>query len=1079
MRSRVFVVLAVAAFVACKGEDDGKPPGAGGGAASGGKGGSGGKAGGGTAAAGDAGSANAGEGGESVSSGGESGVGGDAPAGAAGEPNGGDTSSGGTPGNAGAGGEAGAGGNGDPGITQCADLAPLGSGTCLVTAGDEGKLISGNILLPGQVLRGGQVLVNGAGVIVCADCDCSNAAGANTATTIVCPQGVVSPGLISAHDHLSYTQNGPYVFGSERYEGLHDWRIGNDSHTVIPTTGGATEAQKQWGELRFVLTGATSIVGTGNADGLLRNLDGADDRQEGLGQQPVDGNSLPFGPSGTEIVGNCDYVVSDDEQTVADASAYLPVTAEGIDAASHNEFSCMSSATYDVTGPTVSHQLLEPQSAFVQNIALTAADWALMATQRSSLIWSPRSNIALYGNTAAVTLAARSGVRIALGNTWTITGSMNLLRELQCADSFNQSYLDGFFDDEDLWRMVTLNAAEATATLDVIGVLSPGRVADISIFDGSVHADHRAVIEGAAPSVALVLRGGKALYGDDAVVQALPDSPGCDAVDICGVDKRVCLQSEIGTSYAALSTAVASSYPAWFCSTPNDEPTCTPSRGASVSGSTTYTGELTAADLDGDGMSNAADNCPTVFNPVRPMDTGAQPDADSDALGDACDPCPLTANTSCTVPDPDDHDGDGVLNWLDNCSAISNANQADLDGDDKGDACDPCPDGWNAGVMACPTSIYEIKQGIVAASDPAVLGNVLVTAANDAGFYVQVKASDANYEGPNFSGVFVFAPNSGVVAGDRVSVTGTVNDFFGQIEVVADDVSVVSSLGEAPPAAVIVDAASEIALGGGLADDFEGVIVELAGLIVTDDAPLPGPGDSAPTGEFVVDDLLRVNDYFYAITPLPAVTTPIDLLRGVLHYANNEYKIEPRGAADIQYGSGHLVINEVDYDNPSTDTMEFVEIYNPMGAGENLSGYSLVLVGGADNQEYLRMPLSGTLPAGGYLVIGTQALLDTVVADLELAFALTSNNVQNGSPDGIALVDALGVVDALSYEGEMQSANLLGLGATSLVEGTAFAGADTEVSGVSLVRLPNGMDRNNASLDWAVASALTPGASND
>src|SRR5206468_2160736 len=39
------------------------------------------------------------------------------------------------------------------------------------------------------------------------------------------------------------------------------------------------------------------------------------------------------------------------------------------------------------------------------------------------------------------------------------------------------------------------------------------------------------------------------------------------------------------------------------------------------------------ADTDGDGVPDAADNCPTVANPD-------QADADGDGAGDACDPCP-------------------------------------------------------------------------------------------------------------------------------------------------------------------------------------------------------------------------------------------------------------------------------------------------------------------------------------------------------------------------------------------------------------------------------------------------------
>jgi len=52
------------------------------------------------------------------------------------------------------------------------------------------------------------------------------------------------------------------------------------------------------------------------------------------------------------------------------------------------------------------------------------------------------------------------------------------------------------------------------------------------------------------------------------------------------------------------------------------------------------------SDVDGDGIPNASDNCPTKANPT-------QANEDGDALGDACDPCPPYANNT-------DSDGDGV-----------------------------------------------------------------------------------------------------------------------------------------------------------------------------------------------------------------------------------------------------------------------------------------------------------------------------------------------------------------------------------------------------------------------------------
>lgn len=62
-----------------------------------------------------------------------------------------------------------------------------------------------------------------------------------------------------------------------------------------------------------------------------------------------------------------------------------------------------------------------------------------------------------------------------------------------------------------------------------------------------------------------------------------------------------------------------------------------------------YDGQAVAADLDGDGIANANDNCSTVFNPIRPVDAGIQPDSDADTAGDACGAGPFEAGTTDCV----------------------------------------------------------------------------------------------------------------------------------------------------------------------------------------------------------------------------------------------------------------------------------------------------------------------------------------------------------------------------------------------------------------------------------------------
>jgi hypothetical protein len=90
--------------------------------------------------------------------------------------------------------------------------------------------------------------------------------------------------------------------------------------------------------------------------------------------------------------------------------------------------------------------------------------------------------------------------------------------------------------------------------------------------------------------------------------------------------------------------------------------------------------------------------------------------------------------------------------------------------------------------------------------------------------------------------------------------------------------------------------------------------------------------------------------------------------------------------------------------------------------------------------------------------------------------------IQNGMPDGIALIDtaSLTVLDALSYEGSITAAVITGFAGTeSLVEDNPTAILDDNITGtLSMIRSPNGADTDNAMADWAASTALTPGAAN-
>ena len=155
-------------------------------------------------------------------------------------------------------------------------------------------------------------------------------------------------------------------------------------------------------------------------------------------------------------------------------------------------------------------------------------------------------------------------------------------------------------------------------------------------------------------------------------------------------------------------------------------------------------------------------------------------------------------------------------------------------------------------------------------------------------------------------------------------------------------------------------------------------------------------------------------------------------------------------------------INEFHYDNDGADQGEFIEIAGT--AGLDLTGWSVVRYNGANGTPYGTDALSGILAntsnGVGFFVIN-----------------LPANGLQNGSPDGIALIDNNGgVVQFISYESNPFTATAgPANGQTSVDINVSESGA-TPV-GFSLQLMGSGSSAGQ--FTWASPTAATPGAANN
>ena len=145
--------------------------------------------------------------------------------------------------------------------------------------------------------------------------------------------------------------------------------------------------------------------------------------------------------------------------------------------------------------------------------------------------------------------------------------------------------------------------------------------------------------------------------------------------------------------------------------------------------------------------------------------------------------------------------------------------------------------------------------------------------------------------------------------------------------------------------------------------------------------------------------------------------------------------------------------SEIHYDNTGTDINEAIEVEGP--AGTSVAAWKVVLYSGSDGTMYSIEALSGNIPL---MCDGRGVVYVTY----------PSNGIQNGSPDGFALVDESdNVIEFLSYEGSFTAVDGPAAGLTSRDIGVSESGT---VAAQSLSR--------NAVGTWLASGAPTIGGCN-
>ncbi len=258
---------------------------------------------------------------------------------------------------------------------------------------------------------------------------------------------------------------------------------------------------------------------------LVRNLEGVNFCQDRV-RQNVTG-AVGFNRSISGKPSFADSVKADIAAHKLDA--VVVHIGEGIDEHARSEWDIMKSL-----------QLNVPQLVMIHTAAFGAAEYAETAAAGAKVIWSPLSNLLLYGKTANIPLAMDAGVLVSLGSDWAPSGSANLLGELKVADRVNQKLWAGKVTDEQLVQMVTIHPAIAYGIDKFVGSIEVGKLADLMVVARKPNVSAYRTLIGSAPGdVLLVTISGDALYGAPALMDGLGKSGDYEIIDACGQPRAI------------------------------------------------------------------------------------------------------------------------------------------------------------------------------------------------------------------------------------------------------------------------------------------------------------------------------------------------------------------------------------------------------------------------------------------------------------------------------------------------------------------------------------------------------------
>jgi 5-methylthioadenosine/S-adenosylhomocysteine deaminase len=346
--------------------------------------------------------------------------------------------------------------------------------------------------------------------------------------------GLIFPGLIDSHNHPSYNVLGFIPF-QKLFEDRYEWRdeqvyddFGDQLSSIEHYDGYYAQYVNLWklAEVRALTAGTTAIQGS-NCNGYWNN----DFAHQGIGINNVE--RFPARVYHTTFplwLSPADWA----ELNALALDRFIIHLCEGINSWALDEFYIWQGAG-----------MLDGRTTIIHGVPLGDPEWAAMAAVGANLIWSPMSNLVLYGDTADVPGALAAGVNVALAPDWTESGSKHILDEMRVADAHDNAHWGDVISPLQLAEFVTRNAAKAVGTEQFMGQIAPGYRANLMVIPGSPKHPYDALLRATQKKVKLTVVDGKPMYGNPDTVASFGFAENVESITVGGEEKALAIQVDV------------------------------------------------------------------------------------------------------------------------------------------------------------------------------------------------------------------------------------------------------------------------------------------------------------------------------------------------------------------------------------------------------------------------------------------------------------------------------------------------------------------------------------------------------